>query len=247
MSRGRDKGSGGNDEPSAPFWMLTYGDVMTLLLTFFVLLLSFSSVQEAKFQETASALQAALGVLQSQESVMDHAAPQEAEQPKSGLEEIEGQMSEIVEIVKEEGLSDDVDVIPTRYGYTLRISSPVLFDLAKAEIRPNGLDLLTKLADYLLQFEYALRVEGHTDNVPIRTKEYPSNWELSTARALSVLKLMNERGVSPTRLSAVGYGEFKPLLANDTAEQRQVNRRVEIYVEVENQDELIDLEEQFGR
>jgi chemotaxis protein MotB len=227
--------------------MLTYGDVMTLLLTFFVLLLSFSSVQEAKFQEAASALQAALGVLKSQESVLDHAAPQKAQEASVGLEEIEGQMSEIVEIVRSEELSDDVDVIPTRHGYTLRISSPVLFDLASAEIRPQGAGLLSRLADYLLQFEYPIRIEGHTDNLPIRTERYPSNWELSTARALSVLKLMNERGIVPTRLSAVGYGEFKPLLENDTPERRQVNRRVELYVEVDNEDEMIDLEEMFGR
>ncbi len=163
------------------------------------------------------------------------------------LEEIEGQMAEIVELVQDAGLGQDVDVVPTEQGYALRISSPVLFDLARAELKPEGTELLGELAQYLNQFDFTMRVEGHTDDVPIKTKKFPSNWELSTARALSVLKFLNTQGIISTRLSAVGYGEFKPLLSNDSPENRQVNRRVEIYIQVKSQDERIELETLFGR
>lgn len=247
MSRKRDSGSSGNDEPSAPFWMLTYGDVMTLLLTFFVLLLSFSSIQEAKFKQAMGALQAALGVLKSQPSMMEDPLEPNPPSPTTEMEEIEDQMAEIIELVQESGLAEDVDVIPTDHGFALRISSPVLFDLAKSDIRSEGEELLAKLSGYLGKFEHPLRVEGHTDNVPIRTEKFPSNWELSTARALSVLKFINGRGVASTRLSAVGYGEFKPLLSNETIENRQVNRRVEIYVNVKSDGEEIELESLIGR
>jgi chemotaxis protein MotB len=227
--------------------MLTYGDVMTLLLTFFVLLLSFSSIQEAKFKQAMGALQAALGVLKSEESVLDQPPSERQTTQLTVVDEIEEQMTEMIEIIQDAGLGDEIDVVPTEEGYALRISSPVLFDLASAEIKPIGRETLGRLADHLVDTPYALRVEGHTDNLPIHTEKYPSNWELSTARALSVLKLINSRGIGPKRLSAVGYGEFRPLLANDTPENRQVNRRVEIYVNVKSDDERSTLDDFIGR
>ena len=244
----RKKGGGdGNDEPSAPFWMLTYGDVMTLLLTFFVLLLSFSSIQEAKFKEAMNALQEALGVMISEESVLDHPLPPEETEQVEEMQEVESQMAELIEIVKEAQLGEEIDVIPTEQGYAIRISSPVLFDLASADIKPVGAEMLRELGKYLSEHDYPVKVEGHTDNIPIHNAKYPSNWELSTARSLSVLRLLNSQDVAATRLSAAGYGEFKPLLPNDSPENRQVNRRVEIYVQVKSSEENADLGEDIRR
>lgn len=226
----RSRGNQSSDQgPSAPFWMLTYGDVMTLLLTFFVLLLSFSSIQEAKFKQAMGALQAALGVLKSEESVLDHPPSERQTTQLTVVDEIEDQMAEVIEIIQDAGLGDDIDVVPTEQGYALRISSPVLFDLASAEIKPVGRETLGRLADYLKESPYALRVEGHTDNLPIHTERYPSNWELSTARAVNVLRYFTEKeGVPSHRISAVGFGEFHPILPNDSPEHRSRNRRVEI-------------------
>ncbi len=228
MSRKKCNG-GGSDEPSAPFWMLTYGDVMTLLLTFFVLLLSFSSMQESKFKQVMGALQAALGVLNSSNAVFETPAST-GELPMDQVPLVEAAMDAVAKALESEGMEDEYDVIPTDEGYAIRLSSPVLFDLASADLKPQGRSALRKVAELLAKTDDPVRVEGHTDNVPIHSDRFPSNWELSTARALSVLKFLNAHGVDARRLSAVGYGEFRPLMPNDTPEHRNINRRVEIYV-----------------
>ncbi len=227
------KKGGGDDGPTAPFWMMTYGDVMTLLLTFFVLLLSFSSIQEAKFQEAIGAMKNALGVLNSHSSVLDQNAKQtESAETPTAPEVVEEEKEEVVEILENLGLTDEFDVVTTDDGYAVRLSSPVLFALGDAELKSEADTLLQTLAEFLARKDHPVRVEGHTDNVPINTTRFPSNWELSTTRALSVLKRLHADGLEQTRLSAVGYGEFRPLLANDTVENRAVNRRVELYVTI---------------
>lgn len=231
----KKKNSGG-DEPSAPFWMLTYGDVMTLLLAFFVMLLSFSSMQEAKFHQAMGALQAALGVLNSSDAVFETPAST-GEKPMEDIPLVEDTMKEVAEAMAAmDSLDSEVDVIPTSEGYAIRMSSPVLFDLASADLKPAGQSILEKITGKLRATAETIRVEGHTDNVPIHTVTFPSNWELSTARALSVLKFLNRGGIEPERLSAVGYGEFRPLVDNDTQEHRDINRRVEIYVSTQSKD-----------
>jgi len=225
-----------SNEPTAPFWMLTYGDVMTLLLSFFVLLLSFSSVQEAKFHQAVGALQAALGVLNSSDAVFETPAST-GDKPLEDIPLVEDRMKEVADAMAAiDSLDSGVDVIPTSEGYAIRMSSPVLFDLASAELKPEGRAILAKVAGTLRPTGDNIRVEGHTDNVPIHTAKFPSNWELSTARALSVLKFLNANGIAPTRLSAVGYGEFRPLVDNNTQAHRDVNRRVEIYVNTRHTD-----------
>ena len=110
----------------------------------------------------------------------------------------------------------------------------MLFDFGKAAINPGGLDFLNKLAALIQKVPYPVRVEGHTDNVPIRTVRFPSNWELSIARAVSVVKYFAESGkINPQRLSAVGYGETRPLMPNDSTTNRARNRRVEIVLVTE--------------
>lgn len=245
----RKKRGGDSGEPTAPFWMMTYGDVMTLLLTFFVLLLSFSSIQEAKFQEAIGALAAAFGVLNKAEAVLDNPNPPVSSEDID-VEDIATQVAEVqevVEVLKEVGLDNQFDVVSTTEGYAVRISSPVLFDLASADLKEVGKEALARLTDHLSKEESEMRIEGHTDNVPINTPRFPSNWELSTARALSVLKFMRARGLEPTRLSAAGYGEFRPILDNDTQAHRDVNRRVEIYVNTRSQEDRIIADDLPGR
>jgi chemotaxis protein MotB len=142
------------------------------------------------------------------------------------------QMRRVIDVLKEAGLEGSFDVFPTKEGFAVRLSSPLLFDLGSADLREEAKGILSRLADILASFENTLRIEGHTDNIPIHTPKFPSNWELSAARALSVLKFLNSRDITSERLSAVGYGEFRPLLENDTEENRDKNRRVEIHVKL---------------
>lgn len=118
-------------------------------------------------------------------------------------------------------------------GLVITVVGDVLFDSGKAKIRPESLPILDKVAVVLKENVPQLNVgiEGHTDNEPIRFSGWRSNWELSTARALSILHyLVDEKGISPVRVSAIGYGEYRPLASNDTKEGRQLNRRVEIVI-----------------
>lgn len=118
-------------------------------------------------------------------------------------------------------------------GLVITVVGDLLFDSGKAKIRPEAYSLLDKVARVLKENvpEYNVGIEGHTDNEPIRYSGWRSNWELSSARALSVLHhLVNEKKILPTRLSASGYGEYRPVASNDTKEDRQLNRRVEIVI-----------------
>ncbi|MGD9150174.1 MAG: flagellar motor protein MotB, partial [Desulfobacterales bacterium] len=122
----------------------------------------------------------------------------------------------------------------------LTFEDQILFDFGKATINPAGHGLLAQLAKSIQQVPNAVRIEGHTDNVPIQTKRFPSNWELSVARAVNVVKYFAEAGkIDPRRLSAVGYGESRPLVANDTPANRQKNRRVEILLLTEDKEENV--------
>jgi chemotaxis protein MotB len=118
-------------------------------------------------------------------------------------------------------------------GLVITVVGDVLFDSGKAKIRQGGFSILDKVARVLKENvpEFSVGIEGHTDNQPIKFSGWKSNWELSSARALSVLHyLTDEKGISPDRLSAIGYGEFRPVASNDTREDRQLNRRVEIVI-----------------
>jgi chemotaxis protein MotB len=118
-------------------------------------------------------------------------------------------------------------------GLVITVVGDLLFDSGKAKIRPEAYPLLDKVARVLKENvpQYNVGIEGHTDNDPIKYSGWKSNWELSSARALSVLHyLVNEKGILPTRLSAIGYGEYRPVASNDTKEGRQLNRRVEIVI-----------------
>lgn len=116
-------------------------------------------------------------------------------------------------------------------GLVIRLNNAIFFDSGSAEIKKQSEDTLVEVAGLLNTIDNYIRIEGHTDNVPIRRSTYPSNWELSTARAVSVVKLfINKCNFSPDKLIAVGYGEFKPVADNSTAEGRAQNRRIDIIV-----------------
>jgi chemotaxis protein MotB len=133
-----------------------------------------------------------------------------------------------------------IQVTPIQEGIRLSFEDQILFDFGKADINAAGHALLNRVAEVIQKGRDAVRVEGHTDNIPIRTARFPSNWELSVARAVNVVKYFVEVGnIDPRRLSAVGYGESRPLVANDTPANRMKNRRVEILLLTEGKQENV--------
>lgn len=230
----KQKSSEGEGGGGAPGWMVTFGDLMSLLLTFFVLLLSFSSIQQVEFEKALGSLKGALGVLPKEQSVIFRMKPYYPRLSEVQNAKFRKKLKELQRLIKEENLTDQIYLELNDIGILIRIESPVLFDLGDASIKPQAYPLLNKVLDMFKDWDNNIRIEGHTDDLPIHTSRFPSNWELSTARALSVLQYFVKSGqVDPKRLSAAGYGEYHPLLPNTTEENRAKNRRVEIYVERE--------------
>jgi chemotaxis protein MotB len=136
----------------------------------------------------------------------------------------------VEQFVKDSGLGESMAVDRAADRLVIRMKSAILFSEAQAALTPQAESVLAGLAPVLARAPSRLRVEGHTDDVPIHSAQYPSNWELSTARAISVIRYLEEHGIERDRLSVAGYGEFHPFVPNDSAERRALNRRVEIVV-----------------
>jgi len=218
----------------APAWLTTFSDLMSLLLTFFVLLLSFSTTKTSDFKKAIGSLQGALGVLAGDPILTSPVklevpiAKGDVTKPRQSMRKAK---AAIDTLVKKAGQQGEVEVQMGKAGITIRIRDRALFDSGKAGIKPDMLPLLNKIGNVIARLPNPVDIEGHTDNVPIRNEEFPNNFWLSNARALKVLDLFTEEvGIAPERLSAIGHGEFKPLVPNDTPVNRAKNRRVEIKV-----------------
>jgi chemotaxis protein MotB len=232
-------------------WLTTFNDLVTLLMVFFVLLFTMSTIDTRKMQDFQYALQSGLGILETGSKVaisvkrtqpvddMSHIMTQaEGEQYKPGSNQPGNKLADQVRQLAEADLN--IQVTHTHQGTRLSFEDQVLFDFGRATINRTGFAFLNKIADVLDKLPCAVRVEGHTDNVPIRTRRFPSNWELSVARAVSVVKYFAEvSNIDPRRLSAVGYGESRPVAENDTPANRAKNRRVEILLLTEGKEENV--------
>ncbi|MCE5249609.1 flagellar motor protein MotB [bacterium] len=227
------------DTPPAgsPAYMTTYGDLMSLLLCFFVLLVSFSTMEIEKFKAAAASLKGALGALPYQTKVTPNPI-QMQRQTKAGEEKSRSRKREravlqLRKIIRDQNMSSIIKVSETQAGVHVTIGDPALFDTGKTEIKPGILPVLNKIVEVVSSGEEVIRVEGHTDNVPIKTSQFRNNWELSIGRALSVISYIQsqQENLDPSRLRPVGCGEFHPVAANDTPEGRALNRRVEIFID----------------
>lgn len=226
----------------APAYMATYGDMMTLLVTFFVLLISFSSIQEVKFQKAISSLRGALGVLKADAGAY-------VRKPRTPMyefkdEEMQYQLEKVLEdmrrITEEESTPESqLSVEKSKDRIHFSISSPMLFDSGHAELKPEADAVLKTIAEILAMTPFEVRVEGHTDSDRLMPgARYRNNWELSAARALAVVEQFlsyEDLDIDPSRFQAIGYGEFHPLADNDTEEGKKLNRRVEIYVNLKSE------------
>lgn len=214
--------SGGDGDGES--WLMSYLDVLTLLITLFVLLLSMTNLQSGEAASEPSTPRLTIPALQ--------AADRVAGPLGSGLLPREEAGREPVAQLDLEGVS----VAETEQGITLRIDDQLLFASGDATLTGPGRELLAGLIPTLERFPGRLSVEGHSDNVPIATARFPSNWELSTARASAVLRDLERQGIDATRLRAIGYADTRPLADNDSAEGRAANRRVEILLHTQAAD-----------
>jgi chemotaxis protein MotB len=223
------------DEPKAgaPEWMATYGDMVTLLLCFFVLLFSFATLDVQKFKAIAVSMNGSLGVLDSGTAVamepLVGSFPNDS--PTEENEEFKNLYEEMSEYIKDNNLTASITLRLDERGLLVRFMDDVLFDSGKADLTPKAREIINKVAEIIRTNDKNVRIEGHTDNVPINTARFPSNWELSTARAVNVVKyLIEENGIEAKRLSASGYSDQHPVDDNSTKEGRQKNRRVDMVI-----------------
>jgi chemotaxis protein MotB len=275
MSRKRRHEEHANHEA----WAIPYGDLITLLLAFFVVMYAMSSVNEGKYRILSDSLTAAfrgtprtLEPIQVGEKSQGSGADIQMTIVQQAM--LEGQPRDLLSIVEAHGVSIPSGGIPLNSGHDtdalrsvggedggdaapletvarevehamanlierdlivvrrqglwveVEIRTDILFPSGVAVLAPNAVTILEQLAAILKPFPNPIRVEGHTDNVPINTREFPSNWELSSARAASVVHLFTKSGLEPRRLAVVGLGEYRPIASNETVEGRNANRRV---------------------
>lgn len=300
-----------------PEWMATYSDLVTLLLTFFVLLFSMASVDVTKFEAVASSIRSSFNIMNMSSmmnkntgdevlSITDKVnAAEDSEEPmpepgsKEYTEMLQGMVSELqvqvnelndqiaayqdAELENQEGAQDNlegeqenqtsptyelsdeeiiqkeihdarqqklnnfkqdileevdklgiggyVSIVDQEERLVLRLNSQILFDSGSATLRPEGRNVMIKLGESFHNLDHLVDVQGHTDNVPIRNAQFPSNWELSTQRATNVVRILqDECGVPPSLLRSTGFGEYQPIGDNTTPDGRQSNRRIDIVI-----------------
>ncbi len=236
------------DEPKkgAPAYMNTYGDMMTLLLCFFVLLFASSTVDAAKFEAIVQSFKERISIFDGGETIrtdtnsMKNGMSQYPEQDQiASMQEaamidqtLTQTQKELSGYIKAKDLEDQITVERTGDEIVMRFSDVLLFESGRAEIKAGAIPALSTIGDQLKDYMeqgYSLNIEGHTDNMPIRTSQFPSNWYLSSARAIAVASFyIDEMGFDRTKVACTGSGEFKPIASNDSAEGRAKNRRVEI-------------------
>ena len=223
-------------------WLVSYADFITLLFAFFVVMYSVSSVNEGKFRVVAQSIIAALNPHINLSSSNVKASPlSDGERASTRTLTIDlglyTQLNESITRVTGSGKTGaagkagGIVIAPGERGIVVSIADSMAFESGKAVLLPEAREALIQLSSVLKDFPHQLRVEGHTDNVPIHTEQFASNWELSAMRAVNIARFLAEEAhLAPGRLAASGYGEFHPIASNGTAEGRAQNRRVEIVI-----------------
>ncbi|MBA4289513.1 MAG: type VI secretion system protein TssL [Pseudomonas sp.] len=263
-----------------PAWVMTFADLMSLLMCFFVLLLSFSEIDAMRFKQIAGELSKAFGVQRDvpalevpmgTSAVFDKFSPgkpeptpldqvrqqtttqdpqldtlrgevdAESEKAKQAQEQLKESSEQLQQILKEELQAGRMQLLEENRRIILRVEEKGSFPSGSAELTHEFEDLLMKISDALVTIPGELTVEGHTDNIPISTARFNSNWDLSASRASAVTNtLLFNPQVAHERLSLRGYADTKPRVANDTPENRAMNRRVEIIIDQSGSDDQHD-------
>jgi len=218
------------DKENLERWLLTYADLITLLLAFFVVMYSMSRIDNKKFGQVSDALNT---ILKGGPSVLRY---QQQDPPKDGygllsIGNLRMVQQKIDDKFRQLGREEVLHTELTERGLVVHILESTLFDQGSAEIKPRAMEVLDLIAQELVGRPNHIRVEGHTDDTPIRTAVYPSNWELSSARATAVVRYYTENhSVLSDHISALGYGEYRPVAPNNSIENRARNRRVDVVI-----------------
>jgi len=232
-------------------YLLTYGDLMNLLLIFFIILYSMSQVDSQKFEQLSGSFQSSFGafapgsiintggggssLMTLKPSDVASPTPNPTSQNGTGTaEEISEKAvrDKVEKLISEQSLQGNLKVELEERGVVISITASYLFKSGSAIIEPDSMAILDKIGNILLSVPgNHIRIEGHTDNDPIKTSIYPSNWELSSSRSTNVLRqLVDNSGIQPTVISSVGYGEYRPRVPNTTEANKALNRRVDIVI-----------------
>ncbi|MBJ6724844.1 flagellar motor protein MotB [Geomesophilobacter sediminis] len=232
-------------EPNHERWLVSYADFITLLFAVFVTLYAMSQTDKKKIEEVMASMRDSFGFTQSSAptpSVIESGAmnlipqapskatstPMRRGKTRGSTKEFKLTKASLEAFLIKSGAQDKVSVSQNQRGLVVSLKEGGFFDSGSATIKPSAVTLLKDVIESLSEYSNDIRVEGHTDNIPISTSAFPSNWELSTARATNVLRYMMKEDFEPDHLSAAGYGEYRPIADNDSAEGRKKNRRVDI-------------------
>lgn len=217
----------------APLWMTTYSDMVTLLLAFFVLLFSFSEIDAEKFRSIMSSFQGGTGVLQGGKNLDFEPNPIDQElEVDTELQELQENLEEYVDTL---GLGLSIKIVSEERGITIRFMDNIFFDSGSAIVKEQSFEILDAVSEILNREEFEqkqIKVEGHTDTDPIlRSAKFPTNWELSSARATNVLRyLVESSDINGQRISSSGYSYYRNIAPNDTPENKAKNRRVDVVI-----------------
>jgi chemotaxis protein MotB len=232
-------------------WLVSYADFITLLFALFVVMYALSSVSEGKFRVLGDSLFNAFGnnvverlppLAQPPAPDLPPRKPVKPPEPQTRQrEQMRGIAQDISKVLDSLVQGGQVKVTQNNRGISVEINASVLFASGQAQVRPETQRALQEVARVLATTEHGIQVEGYTDDAPISTSQFPSNWELSAARASSVVRLFIDSGVAEPRLSVIGYGPNRPLTSNDTAENRARNRRVTVMILAEAPGKVIDI------
>ncbi len=221
-------------------WIVTYADLMTLLLVFFILMYAISSLNLLKFRNVIASIQFSLGAKKPGIGLSELVKPEQLDK-KVSLEDLSGLKSrenellgDIDDLIKEKRLGQHIIAQISEGKIYIQIRGKVLFESGAAQLNEDAKPILDKIIGIIQDYEeFNVNIKGHTDNTPISTVQFASNWELSAIRATTVLKYLIDGEVNPMRLTATGYGDILPLVDNDSVENRAINRRVEFVLERE--------------
>jgi len=232
-------------------WLVSYADFITLLFAFFVVMYALSSVSEGKYRVLSDSLVNAFGSrMQERKAPASQALPLDLP-PRRALKPAEPQgrqreqmrsiAQDILKVLDSLVRDGQVKVTQSNRGIALEINASVLFDSGQAKLRAESGSALQQVAMVLATTQQSIQIEGYTDDAPISTNQFPSNWELSAARASSVVRLFIGNGVAEPRLSVIGYGPNRPVASNDTNDGRARNRRVTIMILSETPGTVVDI------
>ena len=240
----RKKHAKPHEEEAGEAWLLPYSDLMTLLLALFIALFAMSQTDTSKMQQLAQAFTAAFNMggpsffsgmgpstSLSSATMMNGEDNANAAYMKENADLNEAQ-EKLEQYIKEHDLQDQVSTELSEEGLMIRLKEKALFSSGSAQLQGQAEQIVPVIAALLSSLPERVTISGHTDNVPIATAQFPSNWELSSARAVSLMRgLMGAQpALNPARFSALGYSEYRPIASNDTEEGRAQNRRVEVFI-----------------